>query len=249
MRPSAIRTTSLWGCVFILVASCVTSSPPTRVESPELRLESLLLQLQRARGGDFAGEAHGRGDHSVATEGEVLRELRSLALRFPSHVPTLVANASVAYESQDTIGAQKLLDQALRVDPTHVGATRLRVRIAAEAGNLPFARRRLLEALNVAPDDPELREALAGVHYLLGDLDAARRELDLAETLDGTLDGGSGVAWRIAYHRGLIAEAEGDDATALAEYLRCEDLRPEFEPATRRRRWLEGVGSLPDPED
>ena len=59
-----------------------------------------------------------------------MREMRNLATLHPRHVPTLVANAALAYEGGDPVRAQKYLDQALRVDPGHVQATLLRIRIA-----------------------------------------------------------------------------------------------------------------------
>ena len=215
--------------------SCLTPEPAA-MTSPDEELEILLSELEGARGGFDGDETTLDGGRRFpsATELELARALRQLAFEHPRHVPTLVANAAVAFEANDFVGAQRYLDQALRLDPTHVSGTLLRVRIAAEQGNLPFAMRRVREQLEQAPDDPRLRETLAGIHYLLGDFTAANEQLDLALALaeEGENE------WRIEYHRGLIAEGEGDNDRAREHYRRSQDLNPEFEPSLRRWRWL-----------
>ncbi|MEM7306169.1 MAG: tetratricopeptide repeat protein [Planctomycetota bacterium] len=214
------------------LSACLTPAPG-HVPSPDEELARLLDELRDARGGEFATEEPGTGDG--IREAQIAREIQSLALTFPRHVPVLVASASLAYERRDPVGAQKLLDQALRLDPAHVPAVLLRVRIAAEGGNLPYARRRLAEQIELTPDEPSLREANGGVLYLLGDYDEALAELDLADRFRAEGEG----TWKADYHRGLIFEAQGRPDEALAFYRKSAEGNPDFASATRRLRWLE----------
>jgi len=216
-----------------LQASCL-SPEPGRVGSPDEELAAVLEELRFERGGDFS-EGRSPG------EGNLVADLERLALVHPRHVPVLVANAAVAYEENDPVGAQKYLDQALALDPTSVPATLLRVRIAAEGGNLPYAQRKLREQLELAPDDPRLREALAGVLFLLGQYEEALVELDVAEHfLEEGERGGTD------YHRGLIAEAMGRFEEARAYYLKSQGGEASADRATRRLRWLEALASTPE---
>lgn len=230
MRCSTVRVALL---SLFAAASCATPSP-LAVTSPDEELASLLRELENARDGELARGGEPRSTARAATEGAVAAELRRLALAHPYHVPTLVALAATAYERRDLVQAQTMLDQALSHEPTHLQAVLLRARIAAELGNLPYARRKLKELLEISPDEPELHEAYAGVLYLAGDFEDAKVELDLAEHLEAE------ALWRIEYHRGLIAEAEGREEDALESYRRCLDENPDFEPAARRDRWLRG---------
>lgn len=207
------------------------------VPSPDAELAQLLLELKRLRGGSLEGSLEDRGTRS--RENEIARELREMTLVHPRHVPTLVANAAVAYEGNDSTGAQRFLDQALRLQPDHVSATLLRVRIAAEAGNLPYSLRKLEEQIQLAPDSPALRETRAGVYFLLEDYERALFDLDTVERLRGDEED----SWRTEYHRGLIAEAQGLNQKAQDHYFRCRELNPDFEAAERRWYWLESSES------
>ena len=204
--------------------------------SADAKLETLLNSLQRARGGSLSDveSEDGSNDYLSARELEIARDLRRLGFEHPRHIPTLVANAALALEANDPVGAQRYLDQALRLDPGHLHGTLLRVRVAAEQGNLPYALRRVREQLEQCPDDPRLRETLAGVQYLLGDYAAAREQLDLAQALGES----SAADWRIEYHRGLVAEGEGLVSVAREHYRKSQELNERFVPAQRRWRWL-----------
>ena len=212
-------------CVVGCRAPLSLEKRPARTE-----LREALTDLESARGGDLRSP-----DTSAENlEAAILQRIDRLAFENPDHPPTLVAKAALAYESRDFITAQKHLDQALRADPTSVPATLLRVRIAAEQGNLPFARRKLDEQLALHPDHAGLHQARAGILYLTEDYEEAMEELDLAERLGAT------EVWRLNYHRGLIAEATEETELALEHYQRCLEENPDFEPALRRERWLNG---------
>lgn len=239
-NPSSLRVglTPLF-LVMAGMLGCVSPSP-SRTQSPDVELAALLEDLQRLRGGSFDGggeESYSSLDAQRDQAGEIgliEEDLRGLALTFPAHVPTLVANAALAYERRDAVRAQKYLDQALFQDPIHLAATLLRVRIASEAGNLPYARRKLKELIQVLPDSPEAHEAYSGVLYLAGDYEEATQTLDLVDRLRGD----ETLTWRTSYHRGLIAEAQGHFDEANAHYQHSQSLSPGFTPAARRSAWL-----------
>ncbi|MEL6431633.1 MAG: hypothetical protein AAFR54_20855, partial [Planctomycetota bacterium] len=130
-----------------------------------------------------------------------------------------------------------LLDTALRLEPGHVDATVLSVRLASEAGDLAGAERRIEAALVLRPDAAELYESRAALAFLDARYSDATRALDRAHELTGE------ETWSVAYHRGLVAEARGDRAGAEEAFRRCVELEPGFEPAARRLRALESQRS------
>ena len=160
--------------------------------------------------------------------------IRRVSLEYPEHVDSLVANGALALSSGDSAAAEQWLDDALALDPGRTDAAVLRARIAAEAGNLPGAVRILRRTLIVRPDAPEVHEAFAGVLFLQGDLEGAREELDIATRLGGSTA-------RIAYHRGLLAEREGQAPDAARWYRRAVDADPEFMAAWHRLVALEAA--------
>jgi len=167
--------------------------------------------------------------------GRIELELRRLASEFPNEPSVLLANAVVLHDTGTPSRAQAYLDAALAARPTYPEAAVLRSRIASEEGNLPFARRLLRESIELSPDHPELREAAASVAYLRGDLAEARRQLRAAERLGAP-------AWRVAYHRGLVAEAADDPEAAAAHYRHALGIRPGYERARSR---LAGLALAP----
>lgn len=159
--------------------------------------------------------------------GRITLELRRLAGEFPNEASVLLANAVVVHDAGTPSRAQAYLDAALRVQPGYPEAAILRSRIASEEGNLPFARRLLRESIELSPDHSGLREAAASVAYLTGDLPEARRQLRAAERVGAP-------HWRVAYHRGLVAEAADEPKAAAAHYRRSLGLRPGYERARSR---------------
>jgi tetratricopeptide (TPR) repeat protein len=140
----------------------------------------------------------------------------------------------LAYDAKEPEKAQRYLDSVLAIEPTYPDAAVLRSQIAVEEGNMPFARRLLETQIGYRPDHPGLREALAGVCYLERDLEGARASLAAAEALHAP-------AWRVAFHRGLLAEFAGDGNEAQRQYQLCTDANPDFTPARAR---LDGARAL-----
>jgi tetratricopeptide (TPR) repeat protein len=200
--------------------------------SPDQALCDYLGALRRARaeGGEaevVPGEAGTRMDaHRIESE------IRRLALEFPTHVPTLLANAMLSYEVDDRESAQRYLDRLLAIHPGHADAAVLRCQIALREGDVPLASKTLEKAIVVSPDQAELHETMAAVDYFAGHFDAAQTELATAQNLGAP-------CWRIAFHRGLIAESVGERELALSQYALVLSERPGFEPAQARSRALQ----------
>ena len=161
------------------------------------------------------------------------RDIERLAVVCPGHVPTLMANAVIAYEDEHrSVKAQQLLDLILAQTTRHPDAAILRARIAAEEGNLPYAHRLLEQQLRLAPDHAGLHETYAATLYLERQFTDATRELTLAAALGAP-------QWRVAYHRGLIEEAGGRFAEARRYYTEALAGNPGWAPAQSR---LNGLG-------
>jgi tetratricopeptide (TPR) repeat protein len=159
-------------------------------------------------------------------------EIERLALVCPAHVPTLMANAVIAYDEQRPARSQQFLDQILAQPGSHPDAAVLRARIAVDEGNVPFARRLLEQQIRLAPDHAGLRETYGGALYLERQWPEARRELNAAAALGAP-------TWRIAYHLGLIEEAQGQFDAARRYYAEALAGNPAWAPAQSR---LKGLG-------
>ena len=172
-------------------------------------------------------EAVERAENTVAAD----VHLRRLAVRFPTHVPTLYANAVVAAEGRDARKAQNYLEALFRVEPVHPEAAVLRAQMALEAGNLPYARRLLQQQVDYVPDHALLHETLAGVLFLDGEYERA------LDTLVVALGLGS-PRWRIEYHRGLISERLGRTDDAMLHYRNALSEQDDLAIARARLRAL-----------
>lgn len=157
--------------------------------------------------------------------------IERLAVEFPNHAPTLFAAASLSYESGEKERAASYLDELLARHPIYPEAAVLRSRIAIEEGNLPGARRTLEEQVQYTPDNASLREALSATHFLDGKLSASLLQLEIAERLGAP-------AWRVAFNRGLIAEAAGNPRAAIEQYEISLAERPGYRFAVSRRNGL-----------
>ena len=225
-----------WSAAFVvslMASGCATTSPLVRQEcyNPDAQLASLLQPLEDLRAkGCVAGNAQ-RGDSECE---RLRREIERLAAVCPQHVPTLMANAIIAYDEQRPAQSQQLLDQILAQPRSYPDAAVLRARIGIEEGNLPFALRLLEERIRLAPDHSGLRETYAAALYLTGRLTEARSELATAGALGAP-------RWRIAYHLGLVEEASGRRDEAVRYYSEAAEANPVFEPAKPRLKALRAI--------
>ncbi len=227
-------TMRAWWFALIAAASmsaCSQFAPHERNDStdPDQRLAALVTRLEAARAEGPHNDALADEQSAFLDAGRVRADIARFTLEYPQHVDGLLLNAKLAYEAGDTENAVEYLDRVL-ARGTHVEAAVLRGRIALEQGNPQFARKLLERHVDRAPDEAELRETYAAALFYAGDPDAARHELDVAERLGAP-------AWRVLYHRGLIAEKSGDVELAKQLYAASVAASPES-PAARRLRAL-----------
>lgn len=212
----------------LLVAGCAAPNGPRVMtdEDPDVRLAELLERWDALREIGAACSAHpDRGP--VADCAQLQNAVERLTLEFPRHAPSLLASAVLSAEAGELQKAQSYLDALFAVSPSHPEAAVLRSRIAIAEGNLRYARRLLSEQVQLAPAHAGLREAQAGVSYLERRWPEAERALAVAEQLGAP-------AWRVAYHRGLVAEARGAWGEAEEQYQRALIGNPAFTAARAR---------------
>jgi hypothetical protein len=154
-----------------------------------------------------------------------------------------LACAGLAYEHDEFDKSRSYSDRILALDPYQPDAAVLRSQVAIREGNMPFAKRLLEAQKQYTPDHAGVREGLSAVLYLTKDYDGATRELVAAEHLGAP-------AWRVAYNRGLIAEAKGDSNGAMAATKRLSRPILTSRPlglAWRARKQKGGYNERPSP--
>lgn len=236
-RTGAVRGAVVSFAGALLLAAC-SHAPHSRHDSADADAKLLTVleewDLAHSRGLNSGGV---REDQAVVVDNDQARlHLEQLALESPRHVPTLLMCAQTAFDAGETEKAGAYCDRVLDLQPENNFAGVLKAQTALSDGNVPMAREVLKGQLLRSPDSCFLHEVLAGVEYYGGDLDAAERELGTAERLGS--DG-----WRIAYHRGLIAEKRGNTADARKQYERAGQLRPNYGAAKDRLNGLPPLGS------
>ena len=209
-----------------LLSACLSNSyghRPTNC-NPDERLDELLKDYEAAKHDNKSG---GQSDHILVDCDRIRVEIERLSAEFPQHVPTLMANARLSFEVKEPAKAQRYLDRLFGLQPVHAEAAVLRAQIAIGEGNVPFAKRLLEKQVNYTPDHYGLRETWSAALYMSGDLPGARAQLEVAEKLGAP-------AWRVAFNRGLIAEAVGDKGEAMKQYEASVAGNPDFKPAQAR---------------
>ena len=232
-RTGAVRGAAVALAGALVLAAC-SHVPHARHDSADAdaKLQTVLAEWDEAksRGMNTGGL---REEQSVIVDNDQTRlHLEQLALESPRHVPTLLMCAQTAFDAGETEKASAYCDRVLDLQPDNNFAGILKAQTALADGNVPMAREVMKSQIQRAPDSCFLHEVMEGVEYYGGDLEAAERELGTAERLGG--DG-----WRIAYHRGLIAEKRGNSADARKFYERASQLRPNYGAAKDR------LGGLP----
>jgi tetratricopeptide (TPR) repeat protein len=154
-----------------------------------------------------------------------------LAHECPNDEQTLLSSAMLSYDAKQFVQAQMALDRLFALHVADPEAAVLRARIALDQGNLPFAVRFLSEQIQASPDHAGLREVYASALYLSRRNVEALENLTIAERLGAP-------NWRIAYHRGVIAETQGNPAEAAKYYEAALQLRPGWRTAEAR---LQGI--------
>ena len=231
-------------CTLFVVAaltnSCAVShstSPLVRQQcvNPAQQLANVLGPLQAARAAGCKPSVHAGDTECDALEQEVAR----LSVICPANQPILMTNAVIAYDEHRAEESQQYLDQILALPGAHADAASLRGTLAIEAGNIPYALRMLGQQILLAPSHAGLRETHAAALFVTNQYDQARSELALAEKLGAP-------RWRIAYHLGLIEEANGRRDEAMRLYTESLAGNPGFAPADARLKALQaGSGARP----
>lgn len=230
MASGVLRRSLAAALLAALLPGCATRSWP-EASDPGVRLEALLEEWREMRSLGLRCEDSGRHDDAVVDCGRLRNEIEAALVEFPNDVELLFAGAVLAQEASESEQAQALLDTLLSRAPGNARAAILRSQIALEDGNLAFALRLLDRSIELQPADPGLRESRAAVAYLERDWPRARRELTAAERLGAP-------AWRVAYHRALVAEAVGEWKIAASAYRAAIEARPEWSAPYERLRGL-----------
>jgi len=231
------RTTAVLLGLLLALSAC-RHVPHHRHDSgdPDVRLASALQQLDEARASGTNNNVL-MSDQRVIIDSDAARhKIEQLALEFPRHGPTLLVNAELAFKGNQIERAQSFLDRLLALEPDNVFGGIYRARVALHEGNVPLARRVLQEQLEMNPDSPHLHEVLASVYFFSGDMAAADKELVAAGRLGS-------AEWRVAYHRGLIAEKLGDVEGARRLLRRSSELNPDDPKSRARLIGLEPIDS------
>ncbi len=216
----------------VALGGCATPRPWPDARDSRVQLDAILAEWREMREAGLSCQDSERHDNVVVDCGRLRDGLERVSLEFPRDPELQFASAVLAYETGEREQAQFYLDMTLSRDPGHVEAAVLRSRIALEEGNAPFAERLLDRTIEVRPEAPGLREARAAVGYALRDWEEARRSLDVAARLGAP-------EWRVEYHRGLIAEGEGDLSAAKTHYGHAAAARPDWTPPRARIRGIE----------
>ncbi|MDG2048565.1 MAG: tetratricopeptide repeat protein [Myxococcota bacterium] len=237
MKTRWLDHASVWVLVIGIgfAFACASQKTPGK-DDPTVRITKLLDEWVRVHEAGGSCASGGR-KYPFVDCGRIQAAIVSLGLEFPNNPEVLLVNAVIAYETHQPENAESYLDALLEQDSNEPGVAVLRSRLALDQGNLPHARRLLNDQVTLTPDAADLREALASVHYLSGDLDSARRQLLIAERLGAP-------TWRVAFNRGLLEEAEGNTDSAIEYYQITLDENPEYKPARSRLRGLKSEQGL-----
>lgn len=216
---------------FMATLAACQSPPAPNPLAASSRLGPLLESWERAKRQDGACEQRHPTDTPIVDCEKISLAIERLALEFPRNADVLLAAAATTFDRHRNEDALKTLDVLRNIQPIHPDAAVLRARIAIEEGNLRFAHRLLEEQRELTPDHSGLWELLSAVAYLQREYTTADDHLEIAERLGAP-------AWRIAYHRGLVAESTNRLAHAEAAYAACLGVAPDFAPARSRLRAL-----------
>lgn len=219
--------------VSLALTSCASVEQQIADSDPDLKLNQLLKLYRANLDHRTSCQEVWQAGHATVDCERILRAVEKLAFEFPQHQRVRFTSALLNYQAGRPDKAQHDLDAILALNPGNPEVVLLRSRIALEQGNLPLARRILQRQIQLHPERADLRETLAAVLYMSGQYRSAKILLDTAERLGAP-------AWRIAYHRGLLAEAQGKWQEARRHYQTCLEFDPDNAPARARLAGIPG---------
>jgi len=216
MRRRALPLASV--LITVLAGACAKQAPMVSAEcvTPDAQLARLLDRYRALPTTGCEGDCE-----------QVRQGIELLGLACPAHVPTMEANAVVAFEAGRPLVAQQLLDLVLAQPGSHASAAVLRARIALDDGNLPYASQLVSDQIKLSPAYADLHEVAGSVAYFERKFEVAEASLRRAERLGAP-------SWRVAYHLGLIREAQERRDEAIALYTKALEGRPDWAPARDR---------------
>jgi tetratricopeptide (TPR) repeat protein len=209
--------------------SACAHAPHARHDSADAdaRLAAALKEWDQAHASGMNNGAVYDNEEVVVDSGAAKLHVEQVALEFPRHVPTLVMCAQLTFQAGETEKAAAYADRALALQADNNFAGIIRAQAALSDGNVPKAREVIKRQLSLTPDSCYLHEVMAGIEYYAADVDACQREVGLAERYGSD-------PWRIAYHRGLIAEKRGNTAEAKQQFEKSAQLCPTADFAKSR---------------
>jgi len=178
--------------------------------------------------------------YSMMDEPELAQAvLDTASARFGDTPSVLRARGAAYYGSGDLDSAIEAYERLLEVDADSVTALNfIAYTLADEDRDLDRAMDYALRAVELEPGSPLLRDTLGWVHYRLGRMEEARRELDLAIEL-----GGDNPV--ILEHLGDVLLELGDSDAAIATWTRALEISPGRESTMDR---IETAGGTPPVE-
>ncbi len=194
---------------------------------PDDRLDDLLILIEyqnslRNECLDIARPTSALGDC-----GRIVVEAERILSDFPTHERTMMTLSILYYQMNRLDRAQYVLDQLLNIPGARPEAAILRSMIALKEGNVKLAASVLTRQILLAPENDELRSALASVYYSQGEIQRARTVLNMSNETNKH-------QWLLSYHNGLLAETEKDWLAACSLYSSALRMQPNFGPARSR---------------
>ena len=159
--------------------------------------------------------------YSMMGEHELARAaLDTASARFGDTPAVLRARGATYYGEGDLDRAIEAYERLLEVETDSVTALNfIAYTLADEDRDLDHAIGYAVRAVELEPDNPLLRDTLGWVHYRLGRMEEARRELDLAIELGGDNP-------IILEHLGDVLLELGDPDAAIAVWTKALEISP-----------------------
>jgi len=110
-------------------------------------------------------------------------EAREVLRECPRSARSLALEAETFYEAGESGAAKKPIDEALALEPTHVGAMRLKARMSLDANDPASAIQILRRAVELHPKDHLVHYYLVQAYRRLGDPKSAEKHLEVSQDL------------------------------------------------------------------
>jgi tetratricopeptide (TPR) repeat protein len=227
LLPLFAKTLCMLSILFGLLACTSMDGYRDATADPDDRLDDLLILIEYQ---DSLGNECLDIDRPLSAVGDcgrIVVEVERILSDFPTHERTMMTLSILYYQMNRLDRAQYVLDQLLNITGTKPEAAILRSMIALKEGNVKLAASVLTRQILLAPENDELRSALASVYYSQGEIQRARTVLNMSSETNEN-------QWLLSYHNGLLAETEKDWLAACSFYSNALRMQPNFGPARSR---------------